>query len=103
MLMRTAIQVLSAAPELRSRLVDLLGRLAARQIWTRDELWKGFLLCARHAVPASCGVLLQLPPRHLADALAQQPALKVPLQAHVRAHPSGVSRAALDLLGLAPP
>ncbi|GHP05709.1 hypothetical protein PPROV_000445900 [Pycnococcus provasolii] len=100
LLMRTAIQALAAAPELRNRLVDLLGRLTARQIWTREDLWPGFLLLARNAVPASCGILLQLPPRHLQDALTKHPQLKVPLQAEVRAHPSGVSRDALELLGL---
>lgn len=58
--MRTVLQSVGASPSLRPFVVELLGRLVRREIWTMPQLWVGFLKAAHHTVPDSLPVLLQV-------------------------------------------
>ncbi|KAK6779727.1 hypothetical protein RDI58_021911 [Solanum bulbocastanum] len=72
------------------------------QIWKYPKLWVGFVKCALLTRPQSFGVLLQLPPAQLENALGRTPALRAPLVAHAsQAHiKSSLPRSVLTVLGI---
>ncbi|KAK3019013.1 hypothetical protein RJ639_003621 [Escallonia herrerae] len=80
--MRTVLQAIGAFPSLVDFIMEILSRLVNKQIWKHPKLWVGFLKCALLTKPQSFGVLLQLPPAQLENALHRTPALKAPLIAH---------------------
>ncbi|XP_017247207.1 uncharacterized protein LOC108218671 isoform X2 [Daucus carota subsp. sativus] len=80
--MRTVLQTIGAYPSLVDFIMNILSRLVSKQIWKYPKLWVGFLRCALMTKPQSFGVLLQLPPPQLENAMNKTPALKAPLVAH---------------------
>jgi symplekin len=58
--MRFVLQTLSAAPRLRSFILDLLATLAQKQLWKNPQQWKGWLLCAEQTAPDSFPILLKV-------------------------------------------
>lgn len=54
------------------------------QVWKQKLLWEGFLKCCQRLLPASLGVLIQLPAAQLKDALQICPELRVPLQDYAK-------------------
>jgi len=83
--------------------MEILSRLVNKQIWKYPKLWVGFLKCAQLTKPQSFGVLLQLPPAQLENALNRMAALKAPLiayasQPNIR---SPLPRSVLAVLGIA--
>jgi hypothetical protein len=48
------VQVLQSAPGLQRFVMDVLGRLIARQFWADKNLWQGFLLLADKAGGLHC-------------------------------------------------
>ncbi|XVF55087.1 hypothetical protein PTKIN_Ptkin06aG0008400 [Pterospermum kingtungense] len=102
--MRTVLQAIGAFPALVEFIMEILSRLVSKQIWKYPKLWVGFLKCALLTKPQSLGVLLQLPPPQLENALNRTPALKAPLVAHA-SQPNlraSLPRSVLAVLGLAP-
>mmetsp|Transcript_5218 Transcript_5218/g.18242 ORF Transcript_5218/g.18242 Transcript_5218/m.18242 type:complete len:593 (-) Transcript_5218:108-1886(-) len=100
--MRTVIQTVSVAPELKGFVMEqIMTRLVARQIWAMDpKLWEGFLRCAKANLPHACPVLLQLPPQTLDGALGSFPELRGALREHL-AQPAarrGVANATLAVV-----
>lgn len=100
--MRTVIQAIGAFPSLVDFIMEILSRLVSKQIWKYPKLWVGFVKCALLTRPQSFGVLLQLPPAQLENALGRTPGLKAPLvshasQAHVK---SSLPRSVLVVLGI---
>ncbi|XP_021906270.1 symplekin-like isoform X3 [Carica papaya] len=67
--MRTVLQAIGAFPSLVEFIMEILSRLVSKQIWKYPKLWVGFLKCAQLTKPQSFGVLLQLPPPQLENAL----------------------------------
>ncbi|XP_073277108.1 uncharacterized protein [Primulina huaijiensis] len=101
--MRTVLQAIGAFPSLVEFIMEILSRLVSKQIWKYPKLWVGFMKCALLTKPQSFGVLLQLPPAQLENALNRTPALKSPLvahanQPHIR---SSLPRSSLVVLGIA--
>lgn len=100
--MRTVLQAIGAFPTLVDFIMEILSRLVSKQIWKHPKLWVGFLKCALLTKPQSFGVLLQLPPAQLENALKKTAALKAPLIAHANQpniRPS-VPRSILVVLGI---
>ncbi|GAB2281261.1 hypothetical protein Dimus_015865 [Dionaea muscipula] len=100
--MRTVLQAIGVFPALVPFLIEILHRLANKQIWKYPKLWVGFLKCALLTQPDSFEALHQLPPEQLQNALTKNPALRAPLiaysdQPHVR---SNLSRYTLVALGM---
>ncbi|XAR50836.1 hypothetical protein NMG60_11005285 [Bertholletia excelsa] len=101
--MRTVLQAIGAFPGLVDFIMEILSRLVSKQIWKYPKLWVGFLKCALLTRPHSFGVLLQLPPAQLENALNRTAALKAPLVAHA-SQPnirSSLPRSVLAVLGIA--
>lgn len=96
--MRTVIQSLSHFPRLIGFIMNILQRLILKQVWEQKTVWEGFIKCCQRTVPNSYQVILQLPPKQLADLFSKCSELKTPLLDHVlsftenqRAHiPQGV-------------
>lgn len=84
LLMRTVIQALSLYPKMSGFVINLLQRLILKQVWKQKVVWDGFLKCCQRLIPASLGVLLQLPAAQLEDALLNCPDLKKPLTEYAR-------------------
>ncbi|XP_038693339.1 symplekin isoform X2 [Tripterygium wilfordii] len=101
--MRTVLQAIGAFPALVDFILEILARLVNKQIWKYPKLWVGFLKCAQLTKPQSFGVLLQLPPPQLENALNRIAALKAPLVAHASRPDvrSSLPRSKLVVLGLA--
>lgn len=101
--MRTVLQAIGAFPSLVDFIMEILSRLVQKQIWKYPKLWVGFIKCALLTKPESFGVLLQLPPAHLENALHRMPALRDPLIAHASQQhiKSSLPRSVLVVLGLA--
>ncbi|CAK9133851.1 unnamed protein product [Ilex paraguariensis] len=101
--MRTVLQAIGAFPSLVDFIMDIQSRLVSKQIWKYPKLWVGFLKCAQLTKPQSFGVLLQLPPAQLENALNRTPALKSPLIAHANQPNirSSLPRSVLVVLGIA--
>lgn len=100
--MRTVIQAIGAFPPLVDFIMEILSRLVSKQIWKYPKLWVGFVKCALLTRPQSFGVLLQLPPAQLENALGRTPGLRAPLVAHAsQAHiKSSLPRSVLTVLGI---
>ncbi|XP_059305368.1 uncharacterized protein LOC132056978 [Lycium ferocissimum] len=100
--MRTVIQAIGAFPSLVDFIMEILSRLVSKQIWKYPKLWVGFVKCALLTRPQSFGVLLQLPPAQLENALGRTPGLRAPLVAHAsQAHiKSSLPRSVLTVLGI---
>ncbi|KAK4731115.1 hypothetical protein R3W88_024103 [Solanum pinnatisectum] len=100
--MRTVLQAIGAFPSLVDFIMEILSRLVSKQIWKNPKLWVGFVKCALLTRPQSFGVLLQLPPAQLENALGRTPALRAPLVAHAsQAHiKSSLPRSVLMVLGI---
>ncbi|KAH0739909.1 hypothetical protein KY290_038614 [Solanum tuberosum] len=100
--MRTVLQAIGAFPSLVDFIMEILSRLVSKQIWKYPKLWVGFVKCALLTRPQSFGVLLQLPPAQLENALGRTPALRAPLVAHAsQAHiKSSLPRSVLTVLGI---
>lgn len=100
--MRTVIQAIGAFPSLVDFIMEILSRLVSKQIWKYPKLWVGFVKCALLTRPQSFGVLLQLPPAQLENALGRTPGLRAPLVAHAsQAHiKSSLPRSVLMVLGI---
>ncbi|XP_055812650.1 uncharacterized protein LOC129882403 [Solanum dulcamara] len=100
--MRTVIQTIGAFPSLVDFIMEILSRLVSKQIWKYPKLWVGFVKCALLTRPQSFGVLLQLPPAQLENALGRTPGLRAPLVAHAsQAHiKSSLPRSVLTVLGI---
>ncbi|KAL3536521.1 hypothetical protein ACH5RR_004982 [Cinchona calisaya] len=101
--MRTVLQAIGAFPSLVDFIMEILSRLVQKQIWKYPKLWVGFIKCALLTKPESFGVLLQLPPAQLENALNRTPALRDPLIAHA-SQPnirSSLPRSVLVVLGIA--
>lgn len=58
----------------------LLSRLIIKKVWTNQQLWDGFILCAERTEPNSFDALLQLPKEQLRDLVERKPAMKVKLR-----------------------
>lgn len=58
----------------------LLSRLITKKVWTNQQLWDGFILCAERTEPDSFGALLQLPKEQLRDLVEKRPTMKVKLR-----------------------
>ncbi|KAF8072491.1 hypothetical protein HT031_000150 [Scenedesmus sp. PABB004] len=71
--MRTVITALQISPKLTDTVMELLKRLITKQVWTSESQWRGFLIAAEKAAPASYPVLLTLPPSVLEAALGRLP------------------------------
>eukprot|EP00256_Glycine_max_P032006 XP_006576525.2 uncharacterized protein LOC100779360 isoform X1 [Glycine max] len=101
--MRTVLQAIGAFPTLVDFIMGILSRLVTKQIWKYPKLWVGFLKCVQLTKPQSFGILLQLPPAQLENALNRIAALKAPLIAHASQPDiqSKLPRAVLVVLGLA--
>ncbi|XP_030481305.1 uncharacterized protein LOC115698245 isoform X1 [Cannabis sativa] len=101
--MRTVLQAIGAFPALVDFVMEILSRLVSKQIWKYPKLWVGFLKCAFLTKPQSFGVLLQLPPPQLENALNRTPALRAPLAAHASQMDirSSLPRSILVVLGIA--
>ncbi|KAL2337748.1 hypothetical protein Fmac_012194 [Flemingia macrophylla] len=101
--MRTVLQAIVAFPTLVDFIMGILSRLVMKQIWKYPKLWVGFLKCVQLTKPQSFGILLQLPPAQLENALNRSAALKAPLIAHASQPDvqSKLPRAALVVLGIA--
>ncbi|CAI9097243.1 OLC1v1033622C5 [Oldenlandia corymbosa var. corymbosa] len=101
--MRTVLQAIGAFPSLVDFVMEILSRLVNKQIWRYPKQWVGFVRCALLTKPKSFGVLLQLPPAQLENALNRTPALREPLIAHAsQSHiKSSLPRSVLAVLGLA--
>lgn len=100
--MRTVLQTIGVYPSLVDFVMNILSRLVSKQIWKTPKLWVGFLKCALLTMPQSFGVLLQLPPPQLENAMNKTPALKAPLVAHA-SQPniqSTLPRSVLVVLGI---
>ncbi|KAL3027399.1 hypothetical protein AAZX31_03G049800 [Glycine max] len=95
--MRTVLQAIGAFPTLVDFIMGILSRLVTKQLWV------GFLKCVQLTKPQSFGILLQLPPAQLENALNRIAALKAPLIAHASQPDiqSKLPRAVLVVLGLA--
>lgn len=102
--MRTVLQAIGAFPSLVEFIMEILSRLVSKQIWKYPKLWVGFLKCAQLTKPQSFGVLLQLPPPQLENALNRVASLKAPLVAHASQSNirSSLPRSVLVVLGIAP-
>ncbi|XP_062095189.1 uncharacterized protein LOC133801071 isoform X2 [Humulus lupulus] len=100
--MRTVLQAIGAFPALVDFVMEILSRLVSKQIWKYPKLWVGFLKCAFLTKPQSFGVLLQLPPPQLENALNRTPALRAPLVAHASQMDirSSLPRSILVVLGI---
>ncbi|XP_009598060.1 uncharacterized protein [Nicotiana tomentosiformis] len=100
--MRTVIQAIGAFPSLVDFIMEILSRLVSKQIWKYPKLWVGFVKCALLTKPQSFGVLLQLPPAQLENALSRTPGLRAPLVAHAnQPHiKSSLPRSVLTVLGI---
>ncbi|XP_024187491.1 uncharacterized protein LOC112192134 [Rosa chinensis] len=100
--MRTVLQAIGAFPALVDFIMEILSRLVSKQIWKYPKLWVGFLKCALLTKPQSFGVLLQLPPAQLENALKRTAALKAPLVAHASQPDirSSLPRSILVVLGI---
>ncbi|XP_063705465.1 symplekin [Culicoides brevitarsis] len=78
--MRTVIQSLSLHPRLSGFVINMLQRLVIKQIWKQQKVvWDGFIKCCQRLVPASLGVMIQLPAPQLDEALKLCPELRAPL------------------------
>ncbi|TKY63502.1 Symplekin protein [Spatholobus suberectus] len=101
--MRTVLQAIGAFPTLVDFIMGILSRLVTKQIWKYPKLWVGFLKCVQLTKPQSFGILLQLPPAQLENALNRIAALKAPLIAHASQPDiqSKLPRAMLVVLGIA--
>ncbi|KAJ1396171.1 Symplekin/Pta1, N-terminal [Sesbania bispinosa] len=101
--MRTVLQAIGAFPTLVDFIMGILSRLVRKQIWKYPKLWVGFLKCVQLTKPQSFGVLLQLPPAQLENALNRIAALKAPLIAHASQPDvqSSLPRSVLVVLGIA--
>ncbi|KAL3027390.1 hypothetical protein AAZX31_03G049800 [Glycine max] len=88
--MRTVLQAIGAFPTLVDFIMGILSRLVTKQ-------------CVQLTKPQSFGILLQLPPAQLENALNRIAALKAPLIAHASQPDiqSKLPRAVLVVLGLA--
>lgn len=100
--MRTVIQAIGAFPSMVDFIMEILSRLVSKQIWKYPKLWVGFVKCALLTRPQSFGVLLQLPPAQLENALGRTPGLRAPLVAHAsQVHiKSSLPRSVLAVLGI---
>ncbi|CAN4106127.1 unnamed protein product [Withania somnifera] len=100
--MRTVIQAIGAFPPLVDFIMEILSRLVSKQIWKYPKLWVGFVKCALLTRPQSFGVLLQLPPVQLENALGRTPGLRAPLVAHASQEhiKSSLPRSVLTVLGI---
>ncbi|KAL1368636.1 hypothetical protein HN51_022800 [Arachis hypogaea] len=100
--MRTVLQAIGAFPTLVDFIMGILSRLVRKQIWKYPKLWVGFLKCAQLTKPQSFGVLLQLPPAQLENALNRIAALKAPLVAYASQPDiqSTLPRSVLVVLGI---
>nr|XP_011466471.1 PREDICTED: uncharacterized protein LOC101312467 [Fragaria vesca subsp. vesca] len=100
--MRTVLQAIGAFPALVDFIMEILSRLVSKQIWKYPKLWVGFLKCTFLTKPQSFGVLLQLPPAQLENALKKNAALKAPLVAHASQPDirSSLPRSILVVLGI---
>jgi len=58
----------------------LLSRLITKKVWTNQQLWDGFILCAERTEPVSFDALLQLPKEQLRDLVEKRPVMKVKLR-----------------------
>ncbi|KAF7845362.1 symplekin isoform X1 [Senna tora] len=101
--MRTVLQAIGTFPTLVDFIMGILSRLVGKQIWKYPKLWVGFLKCLLLTKPQSFGVLLQLPPAQLENALNRYAALKAPLIAHASQPDiqSSLPRSVLVVLGIA--
>eukprot|EP01117_Protostelium_nocturnum_P021010 TRINITY_DN990_c1_g1_i1.p1 TRINITY_DN990_c1_g1~~TRINITY_DN990_c1_g1_i1.p1 ORF type:complete len:977 (-),score=387.51 TRINITY_DN990_c1_g1_i1:66-2960(-) len=64
--LRTVIQTRSRFPKMVGFIVsNLLSPLVAKQVWTDEDLWKGFIKCCTLTTPDSFAVLASLPPARL--------------------------------------
>ncbi|RDX67389.1 Symplekin, partial [Mucuna pruriens] len=100
--MRTVLQAIGAFPTLVDFIMGILSRLVTKQIWKYPKLWVGFLKCVQLTKPQSFGILLQLPPAQLENALNRISAVKAPLIAHASQPDiqSKLPRAMLVVLGI---
>ncbi|KAK9830014.1 hypothetical protein WJX72_009205 [[Myrmecia] bisecta] len=71
--MRFVIQTQALAPKLKGYIMELLGTLVSRNIWSEPQQWKGWVMCAKETAPDSFPALLQLPTAMLKEALRQMP------------------------------
>lgn len=62
---------------------NLLSRLITKKVWTNQQLWDGFILCAERTEPNSFDALLQLPKEQLRDLVEKRPAMKVKLREYL--------------------
>ncbi|KAK7686399.1 hypothetical protein QCA50_010623 [Cerrena zonata] len=82
--MRTVIQSVNTYRTLVGFVsTTLLSRLITKKVWTKPQLWEGFIRCAKNIAPASFGALLQLPKDQLRDLVDRQPGLKSGLREFV--------------------
>lgn len=102
LLMRTVIQSLTQYPRLAGFITNLLQRLILKQVWKHKLIWDGFIKCCLRLQPQSMGVLTNLPPAQLQDALSICPELRNPVLEYaieMNKHQSNhVSQQVLDLL-----
>ncbi|CAL1714714.1 unnamed protein product [Somion occarium] len=100
--LRTVIQAVTTYRTLVGFVsTTLLSRLITKKVWTKPQLWEGFIRCAKLIAPASFGALLQLPKEQLRDLVDKQPSLKSGLREFVMKKGSNKARVAglLDIIG----
>ncbi|KYQ88998.1 symplekin [Tieghemostelium lacteum] len=62
LLMRTVLKTLQTYPSLKQFIVnEILNQLITKQVWNDENLWSGFIICAKQASPESLHVIMQLP------------------------------------------
>ncbi|KAL8093049.1 hypothetical protein AgCh_035073 [Apium graveolens] len=100
--MRTVLQTIGVYPSLVDFVMNILSRLVSKQIWKTPKMWAGFLRCVLSTMPQCFGVLLQLPPSQLENAMNKIPVLKAPLVAHASRPDiqSSLPRSVLVVLGI---
>ncbi|KAF0290936.1 Symplekin [Amphibalanus amphitrite] len=83
LLMRTVIQSLALYNRLIGLVMNILTRLASRQVWTEKKVWEGFIKCCQRTKPSSYQVLLQLPVDPLREVFDTAPELRAQLRDYV--------------------
>ncbi|XWS25434.1 hypothetical protein CRYUN_Cryun27aG0067900 [Craigia yunnanensis] len=101
--MRTVIQAIDAFPTLVDFVMEILSKLASKQVWRMPKLWVGFLKCVAQTQQHSFPVLLQLPPPQLESALNKYGSLRSSLAAYASQPTTkgSLPRSTLAVLGLA--
>ena len=85
--MRTVIQSITLYHGLSNFVLNILGKLISRKVWTNQTLWEGFVRCCKKMQPLSVQILVQLPEQQYWKLIDRYPEFKAQVKKFIKQQP----------------